>query len=137
MRYAFTACQKQANGSVFWVAASAVLDGCVGQGDTAVEAVRELEINEGVWIDTAKKYGIPVPEAKPEQMSTMTWDGYKAHVRNAEPQADRDLTEIEAAARSMAALHEAQAAFAGAAEKAGLQTEEEIIRMVSDIRKER
>lgn len=134
MKYAFTACQKQVNGRVFWVAASTVLEGCVGQGETAAEAVRELETNEGVWIDTAKKYGIPIPEAKPEQMEPMTWEGYKAHVRNVDPQAGRDMTEIEAVARSMTALQDAQKAFAGAAEEAGLQTEDDLAQMVSAFR---
>ena len=45
----------------FWVAESKVLRGCVGQGDTAEEAVRKLEINEKEWIEAAEEVGIPIP----------------------------------------------------------------------------
>jgi predicted RNase H-like HicB family nuclease len=40
-----------------WVAESLVLKGCVGQGETMQEAMKELEINEGEWIK--KECGIP------------------------------------------------------------------------------
>ncbi|MBR5618720.1 MAG: type II toxin-antitoxin system HicB family antitoxin [Clostridia bacterium] len=62
MKYAFTVNLMQVEDHVFWVAASSALEGCVGQGETAEEAIRELEINENEWIETAKKYDIPVPE---------------------------------------------------------------------------
>lgn len=66
-----------------------------------------------------------------------TWEAYKEHVKHADPNGERDIALIEAAARSIAALQDAQQTFVGAAEEAGLQSEEDIIRMVSDIRKER
>lgn len=38
---------------------------------------------------------------------------------------------------SMAALHEAQAAFAGEAERLGLQNEDDVAELISELRKER
>ena len=74
----------------------------------------------------------------PQKYGGGTWAvSDKEHVRCMDSQADRDLTAIEAAAHSIAALQDAQTAFAGAADEAGLQSEEDVIRMVSDIRKER
>lgn len=46
---------------VFWIAESKSLKGCVGQGDTSDEAIKELEQNEQEWIATAKEVGIPIP----------------------------------------------------------------------------
>ena len=37
-------------------------------GRTAEEAIRELEINENEWIETAKKYDIPVPEVHAQKV---------------------------------------------------------------------
>lgn len=62
MKYPFSIIKTKVENHVFWIAASAALDGCVGQGETEIEAIRELEINEDVWIDTAKKCNIPIPE---------------------------------------------------------------------------
>lgn len=46
----------------FWVAESKALKGCVGQGDTPDVAFKELEANEQEWINSAKKYGITIPQ---------------------------------------------------------------------------
>lgn len=48
-------------GGMYWTAESKVLNGCAGQGNSYDEAVRELEENEKVWLDTAPKFGIPIP----------------------------------------------------------------------------
>ena len=61
MLYPFRVYQSRAEQHVFWVAKSALLKGCVGQGETAAEAVSELEANELEWIATAKEVGIPIP----------------------------------------------------------------------------
>ena len=119
MRYSFSVCQKQVEDHVFWAASSSVLEGCVGQGETAIEAVRELEINEIIWINTAKKYGISVPDAKPIQPEPMTWEAYKEHVKCVDPESGYYLTKIEAA------IH-----------YAGLNTVDDLIRLVSDLRAE-
>ena len=45
-----------------WVIKSKRLKGCVAQGDTIEEAIREFEDNEREWVNTASKFGIKVPE---------------------------------------------------------------------------
>ena len=62
MTYPFIVYQAKVENHIFWVAEIPLLKGCVGQGDTAEEAVRELEINEVAWLDTAKEYGIAIPD---------------------------------------------------------------------------
>ena len=69
MKYPFTVYQTQVEDQVFWVAECPLLDGCVGQGDSADEAVKELELNEDAWLETADKYGITIPEVPCEQMN--------------------------------------------------------------------
>lgn len=61
MKYEFEVYQMQVEDHLFWVARSKILKGCLGQGDTAEDAIKELEINEEEWIDTATVCGIPVP----------------------------------------------------------------------------
>lgn len=51
----------QADDQAFWVAESTSLKGCVGQGETPIEAIKELEQNEQEWINTAKKFNISIP----------------------------------------------------------------------------
>ena len=53
--------QMEVENHLFWIAESKVLKGCVGQGDTSDEALRELEENEKEWLDTAKEFHIPIP----------------------------------------------------------------------------
>ena len=61
MLYPFQVYQSKVEDHVFWVARSACLKGCVGQGETAEEAISELEGNEREWLATAKEVGIPIP----------------------------------------------------------------------------
>ena len=68
MIYPFYVFQNNVENHVFWVAKSASLKGCVGQGDSISEAISELEINEDEWISAAKETGIPIP-AKPLEPS--------------------------------------------------------------------
>ena len=62
MKYPFSVAQMQNEGHVYWVAKSSQLDGCIGQGETAEEALTELAENEEVWLETAKEFGIPIPD---------------------------------------------------------------------------
>ena len=55
--------QFQNGEEVVWIAKSDNLKGCVGQGETAQEAVNELESNELEFINTAKQCGIKLPNA--------------------------------------------------------------------------
>lgn len=132
-KYPFSVQQEQVEDHVFWTAVSAVLDGCAGQGETVEEAIRELAVNEEVWIEAANAHDIPAPKAESEPK---TWEEYKDHVKRVDPNGARDIALIEAAARSIAALQTAQEAFAGAAEEAGIQSEDDVVRLVSDLRKE-
>lgn len=61
MKYPFSVYQTKVEDHVFWVAESPLLNGCVGQGETADGALRELEINEQAWLETAEEYGITIP----------------------------------------------------------------------------
>ncbi len=76
MLYPFQVYQSKVEQHVFWVAKSLSLKGCVGQGETAEEAILELEANEQDWIETAKEAGIPVPtvpiEASQEYSGKLT-----------------------------------------------------------------
>lgn len=61
MKYEFNSYQMEVDGHSFWVAESRFLKGCIGQGDTCAEAIAELEENEIEWLESAKKYNIPIP----------------------------------------------------------------------------
>lgn len=50
------------NGKMYWAAKSASLRGCVGQGETALDAINEMAENERIWIRTAEENNIAVPE---------------------------------------------------------------------------
>lgn len=63
MIYEFNVYQMQVDEHFFWVAESKSLKGCVGQGDSANEAIDELSANEIEWLETAREYGIPIPPA--------------------------------------------------------------------------
>lgn len=62
MKYESTVYQMTVEDHTFWVAESKALKGCLGQGDTSEEAIKELEVNENEWLETAKDVGIPIPE---------------------------------------------------------------------------
>ncbi len=62
MNYGFVLQKMKVEDHVFWIAKSNDLKGCVGQGETAEEAIAELSINEAEWIATAKECGIEIPE---------------------------------------------------------------------------
>lgn len=61
-KYRFDLWFKCGDGHNYWMAGSKELNGCVGQGKTATEAINELALNEIEWIKTAKEYGIPIPK---------------------------------------------------------------------------
>jgi len=64
MKYPFSVYLVENRGHVFWVAQSNELNSCCGQGDTAQEAVEELDHNEEFWLETAEEMGINIPEIK-------------------------------------------------------------------------
>ncbi len=40
------------------------LPGCSAHGETYEEAIREIQEAMGLWIDTAKEFGLTIPEPK-------------------------------------------------------------------------
>jgi len=48
--------------NIYWVAKSSCLKGCIGQGKDVYDAVKELEGNEKLWLETAKELGVEIPE---------------------------------------------------------------------------
>lgn len=44
-----------------YVAEIPSLKGCIAQGETLDETLSELEIVEGLWLETARKSGIELP----------------------------------------------------------------------------
>ena len=70
MIYNFTVFQQKVDDHTFWVAKSTQLKGCVGQGDTCDEAIKELEENEREWLTTAKEFNIEIPKVDSELPAT-------------------------------------------------------------------
>lgn len=68
MKYPFNVFQMQVEQHVFWVAKSAQLNGCIGQGDSMEDAINELAENEEAWLETAKDLGLPIPNVAVEQV---------------------------------------------------------------------
>lgn len=66
MKYPFTVYFTQVEDHSFWIAECKSLKGCVGQGETAEEAIEELKINQNEWLETAKEFNIPIPEVPVE-----------------------------------------------------------------------
>jgi predicted RNase H-like HicB family nuclease len=47
-----------------YVAEVPALKGCLAQGETLSETLEELEIVKKLWIETAEKYGQPLPDVE-------------------------------------------------------------------------
>lgn len=62
MKYEANVYQMIVESHIFWVAESKALKGCTGQGETSEEAIKELEQNEDIWLETAAEVGIPIPD---------------------------------------------------------------------------
>ena len=75
MIYPFKVSIQECEGHTYWVAKSSLLKGCIGQGDTPDEAISELASNETEWLETAKEFGIPIPE-----VPIMRTDGYSGKI---------------------------------------------------------
>ena len=44
------------------------LPGCMAHGDTQEAALRQVKEAIGLWIDTAREFGDPIPEPKGERL---------------------------------------------------------------------
>ena len=69
MKYPFSVFQTEVENHIFWIAKSNLLKGCVGQGDTQEEAIKELSENEKAWLETVKEVGIDIPKVPVEKVS--------------------------------------------------------------------
>ena len=59
MLYPYAISRESVNGHRVWIRQELHLKGCVAQGDTRLEAIKELESNEIAWLETAKILHIP------------------------------------------------------------------------------
>ena len=62
MKYPYSVALVQDGYDQYWVAKSNCLSGCIGQGESANDAVKELEENEIAWLETAVEIGMAIPE---------------------------------------------------------------------------
>lgn len=62
MKYSFNAKKMKVEEHFFWVIESNILKGCVAQGDTLDDALTLFSKLENEWLETAKKYDIPIPD---------------------------------------------------------------------------
>ena len=69
MKYPYFTYTLPIGDDTVWVAESLSLDGCVAQGDTIEDAVKELESNEVEWIYAATQHNIPIPPEKAKHYS--------------------------------------------------------------------
>jgi antitoxin HicB len=67
-KHGFRTFKTEVENHVFWMVESNSLKGCVAQGDTIEQALSQFEINEKVWLETAKEVGIPVPKTEIEKI---------------------------------------------------------------------
>lgn len=61
MEYSFNVKKIKVEEHVFFVIESNILKGCVAQGDTLDDALALFSELEREWLETAKKYDIPIP----------------------------------------------------------------------------
>ncbi len=52
------------NADGVFVAEAPELPGCIAHGETQEDALRNIQEAMGLWIDTAREFGDPVPEPK-------------------------------------------------------------------------
>lgn len=62
MEYSFNVKKIKVEEHVFFVIESNILKGCVAQGDTLDDALALFSELEREWLETAKKYDIPIPK---------------------------------------------------------------------------
>ena len=56
------------NADSAFVAEVPELPGCMAHGDTQDSALRNVNQAMGLWIDTAREFGDPIPEPKGERL---------------------------------------------------------------------
>jgi predicted RNase H-like HicB family nuclease len=59
-RYSIVVFWSDENG--VWIADAPDLKSCSAHGDTPAEAVAELQVAMGLWLDVARELGYPIPE---------------------------------------------------------------------------
>lgn len=61
MKYRYVVSQERIEGNLCWVARCLDVNTIIGQGNTAEEAIAELEENEATWLALAPEVGIKIP----------------------------------------------------------------------------
>jgi len=104
------------DGITQWICEFPDLQGCIGVGDTYDDAIKEGMLNRIVWIETAQAMGRDVP------VSTCL-------NRMQNPQTDDSSVNS-----TFKAIRKAQKAFEGLAEELGVTNEDDVQRLVDEIR---
>lgn len=104
------------DGITQWICEFPDLQGCIGVGDTYDDAIREGMLNRIVWIETAQAMGRDVP------VSTCL-------NRMQNPQTDDSSVNS-----TFKAIRKAQKAFEGLAEELGVTNEDDVQKLVDEIR---
>ena len=104
------------DGITQWICEFPDLQGCIGVGDTYDEAIREGMLNRIVWIETAQAMGRDVP------VSTCL-------NRMQNPQTDDSSVNS-----TFKAIRKARKAFEGIAEELGVTNEDDVQKLVDEIR---
>lgn len=62
MIYPYHIYVARAGQHIFYAAECPLLKGCVGQGESAKEALEALELSEKEWLETAKEHNFEIPK---------------------------------------------------------------------------
>ena len=104
------------DGITQWICEFPDLQGCIGVGDTYDDAIREGMLNRIVWIETAQAMGREAPAST-------------CLNRMQNPQTDDSSVNS-----TFKAIRKAQKAFEGLAEELGVTNEDDVQRLVDEIR---
>jgi predicted RNase H-like HicB family nuclease len=104
------------DGITQWICEFPDLQGCIGVGDTYDEAIREGMLNRIVWIETAQAMGREAPAST-------------CLNRMQNPKADDSSVNS-----TFEAIRKARKAFEGIAEELGVTNEDDVQKLVDEIR---
>lgn len=104
------------DGITQWICEFPDLQGCIGVGDTYDEAIREGMLNRIVWIETAQAMGREAPAST-------------CLNRMQNPQTDDSSVNS-----TFKAIRKARKAFEGIAEELGVTNEDDVQKLVDEIR---
>lgn len=65
MRFNFSVSREMVENKIYWIARCKEVPTIIGQGDSAQEAIAELEENEQTWLVYAEELGLEIPACTP------------------------------------------------------------------------